>query len=441
MKKVNATIFQVVAALGLMLVFSLAFNSQVYGQCANSTPFGTVTAPSTPATLTISGCTYGVEYNTINGAQAGATYTLTADQAGTGVDLTVREGSPAGPVLAFGTGSVTVTPTVTGPIYLHVCTGVSTCYTTTITCTSCVPPPVPANDLCANATAIAVPSATTGTTLGATSDTAPTCVTSNSGQPGVWYSFTSNVGNGSNRVELNTCLGTGFDSKLLVFKGGCGALTCVTGNDDNCGLQSRVNVTTTGGNTTYQALVQQFGTTGGAFTLSALQLASITNIAAGAQTACDITNNQYTQTLTLTYLAAPTTGELVVNGQSFPITGSPQTVVLTGLSSNGQPVNVTASFSADPASSVTVNNLFTAPAKCNLCKVNCPADIFVNLLAGECSSYVNYDITTSGECSTTGTVSNFESVFDPANWTVGLVNSNGGVNTAGAPARRTLRQP
>ncbi|WP_170228034.1 hypothetical protein, partial [Vicingus serpentipes] len=53
-----------------------------------------------------------------------------------------------------------------------------------------------------------------------------------------------------------------------------------------------------------------------------------------------------------------------VNGQSFAITGSPQTVILTGLTADGNSVNVTADFSADGACTVTSNGLFTAPAPC-----------------------------------------------------------------------------
>jgi hypothetical protein len=94
-----------------------------------------------------------------------------------------------------------------------------------------------------------VPSATAGTTVNATFDGTAFCGTTNTA-PGVWYTFTNNVGNGNNRVILNTCTGTTFDSKLTVFTGTCAALACVTGNDDFCGLQSQVSVVTVGGNTT-----------------------------------------------------------------------------------------------------------------------------------------------------------------------------------------------
>ena len=90
----------------------------------------------------------------------------------------------------------------------------------------------------------------------------------------------------------------------------------------------------------------------------------ITAITAGAQSDCDSTTNTYTQDVTVTYANAPSNGTLDVNGQSFAITGSPQTVTLTGLISDDQPVDVTASFSADSTCSLTVPELFTAPTSC-----------------------------------------------------------------------------
>ena len=109
--------------------------------CNNGTPYLTVTAPSTTTPLTISSCTFGGEYNTINGAVSGRTYVVTSSIA---TDyLTVRQGTPGGAVLACGTTPLTITATANGPIYLHVntnstCGTQSECRGTTITCTSCV---------------------------------------------------------------------------------------------------------------------------------------------------------------------------------------------------------------------------------------------------------------------------------------------------------------
>ena len=122
----------------------------------------------------------------------------------------------------------------------------------------------PANDLCANPIAITGDGAITGTTVGATADTAPTCVTS-TGAPGVWYTITDASGVGSS-VTLSLC-GSGYDTKISVYTGACGALVCVTGNDDFCGLQSQVNFTSDG-SSTYRILVHGFGSGTGAFTLT-----------------------------------------------------------------------------------------------------------------------------------------------------------------------------
>lgn len=94
------------------------------------------------------------------------------------------------------------------------------------------------------------------------------------------------------------------------------------------------------------------------------QPCSISGISVGTQTACNPADNTYTQQLTVTYSDEPGSGNLVVNGQSFGITGSPQVVTLTGLDSDGSAVDVTAVFSSDASCTVTQPSLFTAPANC-----------------------------------------------------------------------------
>lgn len=96
---------------------------------------------------------------------------------------------------------------------------------------------------------------------------------------------------------------------------------------------------------------------------SCAPVCSISGLTAGTQTTCDAGSNFYTQEITVTYENAPT-GNLVVNGQSFAITSSPQIVTLINLSSNGSSVDVTANFAANTGCSFTQNGLFTAPANC-----------------------------------------------------------------------------
>jgi len=98
--------------------------------------------------------------------------------------------------------------------------------------------------------------------------------------------------------------------------------------------------------------------------------ATVIDLDAGAQTACVPATNFYTQEVTVTYANPPASGTLKVlassllNAQDFPITGSPQMVTLTDLPADGNPVDVTASFSADPVCLRTETALFTAPASC-----------------------------------------------------------------------------
>ncbi|MDN3664322.1 T9SS type A sorting domain-containing protein [Algibacter miyuki] len=91
---------------------------------------------------------------------------------------------------------------------------------------------------------------------------------------------------------------------------------------------------------------------------------SISALSSGTQTACDSGTNTYTQQVTVTYSTAPASGTLLVNGQSFAITSSPQTVTLVGLESDGNAVDVSASFSEDAACTLMQAGLFTAPANC-----------------------------------------------------------------------------
>jgi hypothetical protein len=133
----------------------------------------------------------------------------------------------------------------------------------TVNFTVVCPVPVPANDLCANAIPVACNSTVTGTTLGSTNTGNPgTCTTDLSTAGGVWYT----VQGWNGQMTASLC-GSGFDTKIGVFTGSCGALTCVAGNDDACGLQSQLTWTGTSG-TTYYIYVTGFGTATGAFTMT-----------------------------------------------------------------------------------------------------------------------------------------------------------------------------
>ena len=129
----------------------------------------------------------------------------------------------------------------------------------------------PANDLCGGAIDVAVPSVTAGTTTDATADAADlldgggvaitSCGTGISA-PGVWYTFEGTGGD----LVVSLC-GSAYDTRLSIFTGSCGAFTCLDGNDDACGLQSEVTVSTAAA-TTYYVLVNGFNGQTGDFTLT-----------------------------------------------------------------------------------------------------------------------------------------------------------------------------
>lgn len=94
------------------------------------------------------------------------------------------------------------------------------------------------NDDCAGAFPLICGATVNGTTVGATADTdAPVCNGINGSTNGAWYKF-EDFGN-QESVTVSLCnTGVGFDSKLNIYKGSCGALECVTASDDVCGTLS-----------------------------------------------------------------------------------------------------------------------------------------------------------------------------------------------------------
>ncbi len=123
--------------------------------------------------------------------------------------------------------------------------------------------PLP-NDNCSGAISVSCNSTVTGSTVGATSDAAVgSCGVGTGGTPGngIWYRL---AGDGS-QITLDLCA-SGYDTKVHVYSGACGALTCVTSNDDGCGLQSQV-VFNTAPSVNYYILVNGFGSATGAFSM------------------------------------------------------------------------------------------------------------------------------------------------------------------------------
>ena len=136
-------------------------------------------------------------------------------------------------------------------------------------------PPVPPadndlNDLCEDA--LPLESFQTGSTALATIDSnAGTCGFTSVSSPGVWYT----VSGVSGQITVDTCSSSSnFDTKISVFQGSCGALTCVDGNDDDfgcsiSGVHSSVTWTATESEQ-YFVLVHGFGGAVGEFGLNAI---------------------------------------------------------------------------------------------------------------------------------------------------------------------------
>lgn len=108
--------------------------------CNNASSYGSATVNTAGALVTISTCSYAGEYSTISGAVAGQTLQFTSSVA---TDwITVRSGTPGGPVVAQGLTPLTFANTYTGTLYAHwntnsACGTQSACRTTTVQCTSC----------------------------------------------------------------------------------------------------------------------------------------------------------------------------------------------------------------------------------------------------------------------------------------------------------------
>jgi subtilisin-like proprotein convertase family protein len=128
---------------------------------------------------------------------------------------------------------------------------------------------IPDNDDCAAAIALSCGDVVTGSTLGASEDgPAGDCVNpANSTAADVWYTVS---GTGYN-ISASLC-GSGYDTKIAVFTGDCGALVCVGGNDDAIcsgvfSAQSEITFSSTLG-VTYYIRVHGFGGSTGDYILT-----------------------------------------------------------------------------------------------------------------------------------------------------------------------------
>ena len=99
-------------------------------------------------------------------------------------------------------------------------------------------PPIDPSDGCAFAAFVDYPGSITGTTSSAPVYSALQCGGARAfDAAGRWYSI-SGIGQ---QVVVSTCDFATYDTQISVWTGDCGSLVCVAGNDDSCGLRSRVS--------------------------------------------------------------------------------------------------------------------------------------------------------------------------------------------------------
>ncbi|GAA3992190.1 fibronectin type III domain-containing protein [Hymenobacter antarcticus] len=295
-------------------------------------------------------------------------YTVTYTPSG-GATTTVTPAPTASPVALTGlTPNTTYAVSVTGNCSASSTT--STAATTSFTTLF----PTPANDLCSGAIALACGQTVTGTTNGATTTGDPTASCSSntpSASAGVFYAFTGT----GDIVTVSTCgAATAIDTKLFVYAGACGTLTCVGSNDDDgsCAntLASTVTFPSTAG-TTYYFMVQRFGAGNtGAFSLSLTCAAPPCN----APTAL-ATNTITTTSANVTFTASASATSYVVTytpagGTATTVSPNPTAspVALTGLTpATAYTVSIVSNCAAGATSSPVTTTFTTAtPAPQNL---------------------------------------------------------------------------
>lgn len=127
---------------------------------------------------------------------------------------------------------------------------------------------LPDNDLCMDSIAITCGESVTGSTESSTNTGAPTSTCNGisfNTAGGVWYSYTAPA----DKVVTMDTAGSDYDTKLAVYSGTCGALDCVTGNDDGAGLGGRSRVTfTAAAGATYYVYVTGFSSNTGNYVLN-----------------------------------------------------------------------------------------------------------------------------------------------------------------------------
>ncbi|WP_250434601.1 T9SS type A sorting domain-containing protein [Hanstruepera flava] len=163
---------------------------------------------------------------------------------------------------ACSTQSEVTFPTANGTLYYVYVTGFGSANGAFTLNLTCIPPPE--NDVCTGAIALECGEIATGNTTFATSEALADCDgLAIDTAPGLWHSV---VGTGGD-IEIDLS-GSDYDTKLAIFSGDCGTLTCVASDDDGGdGVDSKLTFASNAGET-YYVYVTGFGTNSGIYTLS-----------------------------------------------------------------------------------------------------------------------------------------------------------------------------
>lgn len=329
------------------------------------------TITGTGGTITLSTCSTATLFDTQISVYTGACAALTC-VAGNNNDGACSQGG----AYPAGRKSTVTFNSVFGTVYRVLVAGTvsaSGAFSLSVTCGVAGPP----NDACANSNLVACGSTTTGSTVGSTIDAVATCGTTLNTAGGVWYRV---VGNGG-MITVSLC-GSGYDTKVGVFTGTCGALVCVGGNDDFCGLQSQTTFSSTAG-TTYNILVTGFGSNTGSFTMAVTCAAppcNCTNTTSFGMATAPATNSPVTIS-TCNYPSEFATINNAVAGNTYTFTSSVATDFLTvrqgtsggaALGCGTTPLTVTATASGPLFLHITLNGACAIQASgCRTTAVQC----------------------------------------------------------------------
>lgn len=317
--------------------------------CNNTTqyPNSTVNVANSGTTV-VTGCNYGGEYS-VNNFTAAGVYTVEAT-GGSGNYVTVK--NSAGTIIyAAGAPPLVVNIPTAGIYHIHINTSGSTsCGTDTDCHDVSIIAPAPPNDDCASAIALSVNTTTTGSTLIANDEipAPPTCVETLD-QAGVWYSISGT----GNTMGVSLC-STVWDSKVFVYSGSCGTLTCVTSNNDNGPLCSGTAASATWCSTQgtpYKILVTG-NTARSTFSIIVTETVDIT-VAATPTTMCIGSSATITAGGVNSYTWLPTPS----NSTSIVVSPTATTVyTISGTAANGCENIGTISLGVSPLPTITVNS-------------------------------------------------------------------------------------